>query len=409
VASLVVPLVFLLAVEVWGDGRLALGGAAIVALMPGLALDVARVGNDCLAVVLFTLLTWLAVKTVQGGLSGKLAISTGVALGLGLVTKAYFLTAIPAMLAVWVYGAWKARGELSAVSRQLSAFGRWRLAFGFAGSGQRPATALVSSGAGRAIGAAGIAALLAGWWYVHNLVANGTLSGLSESVMLRRTGAGEMAHQAAGIGWAKAIDAIFFSHLYFGGWSSLTVRSWMYHLFYAAILAAAVGLVRVLRRPAILTLLLVYLCFWLGQLYNVALLYMSKGLAGSMGWYMYAVVGAEVTLCVAGLCSLAPARAAGWIAAAGASMFALLDLYTVHAVEIPYYTGMIRHRVNGSLGALHWAGFQSVGIGGAVSRLAVLVPVAPLVGLWLLYLLGTAGALACACARKCDSAAKSQG
>jgi hypothetical protein len=90
-------------------------------------------------------------------------------------------------------------------------------------------------------------------------------------------------------------------------------------------------------------------------------------------------------------------------------MFALLDLYTVHAVEIPYYTGMIRHRVNGSLGALHWAGFQSVGIGGAVSRLAVLVPVAPLVGLWLLYLLGTAGALACACARKCDSAAKSQG
>ena len=67
VASLVVPLVFLLGLEVWGDGRAALGCAAIVAAMPGLALDVARVGNDCLAVVLFTLLTWLAVGAAQKG------------------------------------------------------------------------------------------------------------------------------------------------------------------------------------------------------------------------------------------------------------------------------------------------------------------------------------------------------
>jgi hypothetical protein len=43
-----------------------------------------------------------------------------------------------------------------------------------------------------------------------------------------------------------------------------------------------------------------------------------------------------------------------------------------------------------------------------VDRLAIFVPAALLVGLWVLYLLGTAGALTCACARKCDSAAKSQ-
>jgi hypothetical protein len=365
IASLVVPLVFLIGIEVWGDGRAALGSAAIVAVMPGLALDVARVGNDCLAVVLFTLLTWLALRTAR--------VATGVALGFGLLTKAHFLTAIPAFLAVWAYRGWKARGVLL-----------------------RAGLALCFS------------ILIAGWWYLRNLRTTGTLSGLSESAMLRGVGVGQMLRQAAGIHWAKAIDAIFFSHLYFGGWSSLTVRSWMYHLFYVAILAAAVGLVRALRRPAIAVLLLLYLCFWLGQLYNVALLYMSKGLAGSMGWYMYAVVGAEVTLCLAGLRSLAPARASGWIAAAGAAMFALLDLYTVHAVAIPYYTGMIRHRANGSLEALHWAGFQSVGAGGAVERLAVFVPGALLVGLWLVYLLGTAGALACACARKCDSAAKSQ-
>jgi hypothetical protein len=242
-----------------------------------------------------------------------------------------------------------------------------------------------------------ISLLLAGWWYLYNLRTTGTLSGLSESVMLRGAGVGQMLRQAGGINWAKAIDAIFFSHIYFGGWSSLTVRSWMYHLFYIAILAAAAGLVRLLPRPAILTLVMIYLCFWLGQIYNVVLLYISKGLAGSMGWYMYAVVGAEVVLSIAGLRRLAPARASGWITAVGGAMFTLLDLYTVHAVAVPYYTGMIRHKVNGSLGALHWAGFQSVGICGAVERLTVFVPATLLVALWLLYLLGTAGALACAC------------
>jgi 4-amino-4-deoxy-L-arabinose transferase-like glycosyltransferase len=369
VASFAVPLVFLIGLEVWDDGRAALGCAAIVAAMPGLALDVARVGNDCLAVVLFTLLTWLGLKTVREGLSRSLAIATGIALGLGLLTKAYFLTAIPAVLAVWVYCRWGRRLPLPVSHALLAA----------------------------AIGAAG-----AGWWYLRNLRTTGTLSGLSESVTLRGVGAVEMFRQAADIPWPKAIDAIFLSHLYFGGWSSLTVRSWMYHVFYLAILASAVGLVRLLGRPAILTLLAVDLGFWLGQFYNVVILYMSKGLAGSMGWYMYAVVGAEVVLCVAGLRRLAPARAAGWIAGAGAAMFALLDLYTVHGVAIPYYTGMIQHRANGSLAALHGAGIWSVGIGGAVERLAGFLPAPVLVALWLLYLVGTAGVLACACAGTCD-------
>jgi hypothetical protein len=353
VASFVVPLVFLIGLAVWEDGPAALGCAAVVALMPGLALDVARVGNDSLSVVLFTLLTWLALKAARPAASGFV-------LGLGLLTKAYFLTAIPAVLAVF----WGKRAPL------------------------------------RGLLAVCLSALVAGWWYLRNLHTTGTLSGLSESVMLRTVSAGEIARQATGIDWAKAIDAIFLSHLYFGGWSSLTVRSWMYHLFYVVILAAGIGLMRLLRRPAILTLLTIYLCFWVGQLYNVALLYISKGLAGSMGWYMYAVVGAEVTLCMAGLRSLLPAKASRWIALAGAAAFALLDLYTVHAVAIPYYTGMIGHRANGSIEALHWGRFEGVGVGGGVVRLAVFVPPALLAGLWLLYLLSTFAILVCVCARK---------
>jgi hypothetical protein len=398
VASLVVPAVFLLGRQVWGDGRIALGCAAIAAAMPGLALDVARVGNDCLAVVLFTLLTWLTVRMAGEGPTRKLAAWTGLALGLGLLTKAYFLTAVPAVLAVVVYGWWRARGARAAADVPWGPVApvAWRRARG------------ARAAAGHAVLPFAISLLVAGWWYLRNVLNTGTLSGLSESVALAGVAPREMLRQAAGIGWAKAIDAIFFSHLYFGGWSSLTVRSWMYHVFYAAILAAGVGLARALvsqgagapaRRPAIRALLLVYLAFWLGQLYNVTLLYVSKGLAGSMGWYMYAVVGAEVVLAVAGLRELVPAPADGWVAAAGAGMFALLDLYTVHGVAIPYYTGMIRHKANGSLGALGWAGFHGVGTAGAVERLTAFVPAPLWIGLWLLYLAATVGLVACAAER----------
>jgi len=359
-ASLTVPLVFLVGLEVWDESGIALASAAIVAVMPGLALDVARVGNDSLAVPLFTLLTWLALTSVRRGIDLKLAAAIGFVLGFGLLTKAYLLTAIPALLAV----GWLGRRRLPDLLRILPAIG--------------------------------IAIAMAGWWYLRNLWTTGTLSGLSEAVTLRHMGAFEMVRRSAGISWLKAVDSIFFSHLYFGGWSSLTVRSWIYHIFYIGILAAAIGIFRVVRRPAIAALLAVYLSFWLGQLYNVAMLYLSKGLSGSMGWYMYAVVGAEVTLCVAGLRGLLPRRLSLWIPATGATLFALLDFYTLHAVAIPYYTGMILHRANGSLAALHWAGLQTVGIGEAADRLSEFVPPALFVGLWLFYLGGTAGAWVCA-------------
>ncbi len=362
IASLIIPLVFAIGRAVLDDDGLALGAAAIAAVMPGLALDVARAGNDSLAVVLFTLLTWRGLRTFERGLGYATAASLGLILGLGLLTKAYFLTAALPLALLFAYF-----------------FRRER---------QQRARVLL-----RAAIAASTTLLVAGWWYAHNLRATGTLSGLSEAVMLRDWGVPAMLARARSIHWAKAIDSILFSHLYFGGWSSLMVRSWMYHVFYAVVLVAALGVVRALRRPPVAALALVYAAFWMGQLYNVILLYLSKGVATSMGWYLYAVVGAEVVLATAGICALLPAAVRRWTPALGVFLFALLDLYTVHAVAIPYYTGMIRHQANGALAALHRADVQALGFGGAVERLAAfkgpLISGPVLVALWAAYLLGT--------------------
>jgi hypothetical protein len=237
-----------------------------------------------------------------------------------------------------------------------------------------------------------IAAAISGWWYARNLLTTGTLSGLSESVMLRGTGVWELLSRAVSIPWGTAVDAILLSHLYFGGWSSLTVRSWMYHAFYAVILLAACGLVRAWRLPAARWLAAIYAAFWTGQLYNVVLLYVTKGLPGSMGWYLYAVVAAQAVLCTAGLAHLRR-----WAPAIATAMLAALDLYGMHWIAIPYYSGMIRHKAGGGLAALHLADFRAVGLGEALHRLTAYKPEwvsTPLMAaLWLLYLGATFGVI----------------
>lgn len=103
---------------------------------------------------------------------------------------------------------------------------------------------------------------------------------------------------------------------------------------------------------------------------------------------MYAVVGSEVVLC-----AVAFGRFRVWVAAGGTILFGLLDLYGMHWLAIPYYTGMIGHRANGVLGALHMSEFQAVGFGAAFERLAenkcALMSQPVLIVLWILYWAGT--------------------
>jgi hypothetical protein len=332
-ASFTIPLVYAIGRRTFESDGLALACAAIVGLMPGFAIDVARVGNDGVAVALFAALIWLGLKWID---ERRSAWWMGVVLGLGLLAKAYFLTAIPAvaLLLVWRRGRW----------------------YGIA------------------------AAAIGGWWYVRNVVTQESLSGLHESSMTA-SGAG-MWGRAFEISWPRAIDSALFAHIYAGGWSMLTVRGWMYHLFYAAAAAAAIGLWRVARRRQVWWLLAVYAAYWAGALYDILLLYVTRGVATSMGYYLYAVVGAEVPLLVAGF--------RRWAAAVFGVLFGALDLYTVHVIAVPYYSGMIRHRAGNALAAAHWSDYRALGFGGIVERLAMFHGSgAALTALWIGYLAAT--------------------
>jgi hypothetical protein len=132
----------------------------------------------------------------------------------------------------------------------------------------------------------------------------------------------------------------------------------MYHLFYLLIALAVAGLVRTVllhrARPGSLVLLAAFfLTFWAGQLYHTITLFMVWGIATTLGSYLYAIVTAEVALSVAGLRAIAPRAARPLVVPFGVAVFALLDLYTVHLVLLPYYTGLTAHRPNGGLAAFH--------------------------------------------------------
>jgi hypothetical protein len=81
------------------------------------------------------------------------------------------------------------------------------------------------------------------------------------------------------------------------------------------------------------------------------------------------------------------------VAFAGASLFSLLDLYTLHFVAVAYYTGVIAHRADGALEAFHLHDLAPIGVSGMLTRLdafkATIVSQPLLVALWAAYLVAT--------------------
>lgn len=349
-ASCVIPLTIKTARLVFRDDRLTLGAAVLVALMPELMIDVCHVGNDSLAVPAFALLLWLSLIFAGRPESRKISLFLGLILGLGLLAKAYFLTAV---LAIGLIMLWKLRAP------------QWNRRRVFLNG----------------LLVLGTAAVVAGWWYGRNKFMTDSWSGLMRTPGAPVLSLMDLFGRVPEVDWYSAIDSTFFSHIWFGAWSFLQVRSWMYHLFRYAVFSAVLGLgvlaLRRRRRPAqsgpegeyVFFLGLFYGSFWLGLLYHILLTYSVTGSSSSAGWYLCALSGAEAILATAGLRALAGSKASRWVVPGGAVAFGLLDLYTMHFLLIPYYTGMIGHKAGGAVESFHLGRLQSIGIRSILERL----------------------------------------
>jgi len=99
-ASFLVPLGFLVARKLLGNEMTALGIVMLATAMPELMVNISRVGNESLAIVLYTLLVYVTLKVIEGPKHFVYMPVVGLLLGLGLLTKAYFLTALPSLFVI---------------------------------------------------------------------------------------------------------------------------------------------------------------------------------------------------------------------------------------------------------------------------------------------------------------------
>ncbi|MGH9627267.1 MAG: hypothetical protein ACRD7E_02720, partial [Bryobacteraceae bacterium] len=356
IASAVVFLAYAVARQVLPGVTFAVLVAMLMACLPGFFIDVCRVGNECLSIVLTGAVVLLMFRVVRSDAGLGSWMLLGAALAAALLTKAYALAFLPVLPIAACLSLMRNRPLMS---------NRWsagKTAAGF-------------------ILALLVIVALSGWWYWRSWVNTGTLSGEQlHAAAAQFTLAGKLSALRQ-VDWHSVLDTAAFSHIWVGGWSFLVVRSWMYRVFEIIAIVSALGLclylthyVRYLWRSrllgasgariAILLSLFLIMCAAVG--YHSFVIFLTQNISTAAGWYLYAVIVAEGVLLAVGLTALFGIRSAQRTYAAVCMAAVALDLYTVHFVLMPYYTGGIRHTPSGTLESFH---LQTLAAPGAAEQI----------------------------------------
>ncbi len=255
--------------------------AALLAVAPGMVIDGSHVANDSLAIGVTAIFLWLMTREKTGW------AAAGLVLGAAILTKASLLVLIPVLAVLWF---------------------------------RKPKKMGLAIGTGLAIG---------GWWYVRNLVIGAPLTGWQESVPLSRVVSSAVALFHNG-GWLNEFHTISKSFTWFGAWSFMTLRTWMYLVvegFAFAGMLAALARERVSVRVPLTFVAL----FALAITGGAAAYFAVHNVAGIPGWYLWPAGGAMAILIVAGV---------GRLSVLFAALLALTDLYGMTARMLPYYSGL---------------------------------------------------------------------
>ncbi len=296
----------------------------LLALFPGLFIDVCRVGNDCLAVTFGAAAVYCAVRLMRDGAVLRGWVLLGIVLVLALLTKAYFVALAPLVPLL---------GAAEIIRRRSRA--RQTLA--------RCAVAFL------------IVLLGAGWWYWRTWAETATLSGEQLDAVAASAGLQGKLAAIRGIHWFRVLDAAAATHLWGGGWSFLRISLWIHRVFKLTALIALVGGVvlaarwglRGIRRRRVdsggtrfAVVAAAWLLAWCIVGYDTLIFYILSGESTTVGWYSYGALGAEAALFAAGFAGAAGLRRAARCLTAVAILHLALDFYTLQFVSIPHYTGL---------------------------------------------------------------------
>lgn len=359
----------------------------LIASLPGLFINICRVGNECLAIVLTSAVALSLLDAVRPGAGLTRWAMAGIWLGGALLTKAYALAFLPVLpLAACL-----------AIFRDRT--GARRILTGLA-------LALLLS------------VLLAGWWYWRAWIDTGVLSGEQIDAQSAQMGITDRLRQSSRVNWLAVLDSAAFSHIWVGGWSFLVVRRWMYRLFELLALVSATGLGLFAMRwmngawrrqrigfvgVRVLVLAGIYLMMCAAIAWHSLAVFLARDISTGLGWYLYSVIAVEAVLLAVGLTALFGVERAERLFM-GACVAALaLDVYTVHFLLLPYYTGGIVHSPSHRLETFPVDRyFQPGAVDRILERLALNdgVSGAAIAGLWAAYVCATL-ALVCLAVQLC--------
>ena len=266
-ASLAIPLTFLAGRIVFEEYRAVLG-AGLLALAPGFAIDASRVANDSLAIALAALLCCLVMKRSRW-------VVTGLVLGAGLLAKSYFLGLVLGFVLL----------------------GYWR--------------------------SAGLGVLAAVWWYGRNVLLGYSLTGWQDQASFSK-----MLAAVTAVNWIDAAQVTAKSFFWFGGWSFLTLKSWMYAVVN---LVGAVAAFRGFKREVLVPWVFVG-CVFAEMAYGVLNYQASHGIGSLPGWYAWVVGGMMAMIIAAG-----GGRSVWFLIAA----LAAVDVYGASLMARHYHVGLV--------------------------------------------------------------------
>jgi len=312
IGSLCIPLAFLLANRIGGrlTGALA---AILVAALPQFALTSARICNDGAAAAAVGVAVITVLRTGPRLLTSvQLQIAVGLVTGLCILTKGSSVAIIPALCVYMIHLGLMAKLRLRSVGLAIA----------------------ITMGA---------AFLSGGWWYLHNIIQTGSLSGEQLEIAAQRVGVNKW-DALFTVDWPRAIDFTLNSHLWLGNWSFLVLRSWMYTALQVLFFVAAASCARKVwwmsrqgeASPALSLTIAVESLTIVALVYHCLVNQIVQLIAGTFGHYLNAAITCEATLLAIGLMAI-PVRQ---FSAIFVSSLVLVELFASHIYLFPYYSGM---------------------------------------------------------------------
>ena len=316
IGLIAVALSFRLAERIWIERPAATSVPLMLALLPMFFATTVRISNDCLAVALFTGLLLSTLRLLDDPALPRRAITVGILLGLGLLTKAYFLTAVPALVVIVLLAGIDRKQALRILARIMVA-----------------------------------AVLLAGWWYARNLGLYGNVSGMQEITLNASPSLAQRIATIARVPWPDSIATMIKQHIWVGNSSFIGLSRALYQTAYIIIVCAIAGMlitaVRGRMPPVVRTAAIFYLFFAAGLAYHMLVNFeLIAGGGGTGGWYLYAVIVPEIVLLLCGLTAAGSVLKRWAPAERLAAMTAVTCALALHLVgtfckALPFYAGFI--------------------------------------------------------------------